>query len=173
MLVNHDEQIKVYEQIAERLGLTEKYGNVVSKPTSFINTHSADDPVDVAFIDEAHLLLTQGKQSYRGKNQLQDIIERARVTVVMFDEYQILTTEQFWEAQILEKYRKQAEATNNHIILDKQLRMQAGPETMDWIDSFTKRNEIKKLPETVDGYTIKVFDDPEPVSYTHLTLPTT
>ena len=79
----------------------------------------------------------------------------------MFDEYQILTTEQFWEAQILEKYRKQAEATNNHIILDKQLRMQAGPETMDWIDSFTKRNEIKKLPETVDGYTIKVFDDPE------------
>ena len=161
MLVNHDEQIKVYEQIAERLGLTEKYGNVVSKPTSFINTHSADDPVDVAFIDEAHLLLTQGKQSYRGKNQLQDIIERARVTVVMFDEYQILTTEQFWEAQILEKYRKQAEATNNHIILDKQLRMQAGPETMDWIDSFTKRNEIKKLPETVDGYTIKVFDDPE------------
>lgn len=161
MLVNHDEQIKVYEQIAERLGLTEKYGNVVSKPTSFINTHSADDPVDVAFIDEAHLLLTQGKQSYRGKNQLQDIIERARVTVVIFDEYQILTTEQFWEAQILEKYRKQAEATNNHIILDKQLRMQAGPETMDWIDSFTKRNEIKKLPETVDGYTIKVFDDPE------------
>ena len=102
-------------------------------------------------------MLTQGKQSYRGKNQLQDIIERARVTVVMFDEYQILTTEQFWEAQILEKYRKQAEATNNHIILDKQLRMQAGPETMDWIDSFTKRNEIKKLPETVDGYTIKVL----------------
>lgn len=75
----------------------------------------------------------------------------------MFDEYQILTTEQFWEAQILEKYRKQAEATNNHIILDKQLRMQAGLETMDWIDSFTKRNEIKKLPETVDGYTIKVL----------------
>lgn len=83
MLVNHDEQIKVYEQIAERLGLTEKYGNVVSKPTSFINTHSADDPVDVAFIDEAHLLLTQGKQSYRGKNQLQDIIERARVESVV------------------------------------------------------------------------------------------
>ena len=47
-------------------------------------------------------MLTQGKQSYRGKNQLQDIIERARVTVVIFDEYQILTTEQFWEAQILE-----------------------------------------------------------------------
>ena len=52
--------------------------------------------------------------------------------------------EQFWEAQIL----------------DKQLRMQAGSETMDWIDAFTKRQELKKLPQTSDGYTIKVLDDP-------------
>lgn len=52
--------------------------------------------------------------------------------------------EQFWEAQIL----------------DKQLRMQAGSETMDWIDAFTKRQEFKKLPQTSDGYTIKVLDDP-------------
>jgi len=28
----------------------------------------------------------------------------------MFDENQILTTEQFWESQILEKYRNQAKA---------------------------------------------------------------
>ena len=104
-MVNHDEQITVYEQIAEKLGLTGKYGKVVSKPTTFINNHSEYDPVDVAFIDEAHLLLTQGKQSYRGNNQLSDIIDRARVTVVMFDENQILTTEQFWESQILEQYR--------------------------------------------------------------------
>lgn len=40
LLVNHDEQITVYEQIAEKLGLTEKYGKVVSKPTTFINNHS-------------------------------------------------------------------------------------------------------------------------------------
>lgn len=68
--------------------------------------------------------------------------------------------EQFWEAQILENYRNQAKATNNYIILDKQLRMQASSETMDWIDAFTKRQELKKLPQTSDGYTIKVFDDP-------------
>ena len=91
LLVNQDEQITVYEQIAEKLGLTEKYGKVVSKPTSFINNHTEDNPIDVAFIDEAHLLLTQGKQSYQGQNQLQDIIKTSRVTVVMFDENQILT----------------------------------------------------------------------------------
>lgn len=161
LLVNHDEQITVYEQIAEKLGLTAKYGKVVSKPTTFINNHSEDDPVDVVFVDEAHLLLTQGKQSYHGENQLKDIIARARVTVVMFDENQILTTEQFWEAQILEHYRNQAKAAENHIVLDKQLRMQADPVTMDWIDSFTKKGQLKEIPHTVDGYQIKVFDDPE------------
>lgn len=161
LLVNHDEQITVYEQIAEKLGLTAKYGKVVSKPTTFINNHSENDPVDVAFVDEAHLLLTQGKQSYHGENQLKDIIARARVTVVMFDENQILTTEQFWEAQILEHYRNQAKVANNHIVLDKQLRMQADPVTMDWIDSFTKKRQLKKIPHTADGYQIKVFDDPE------------
>lgn len=161
LLVNHDEQITVYEQIAEKLGLTAKYGKVVSKPTTFINNHSEDDPVDVVFVDEAHLLLTQGKQSYHGENQLKDIIARARVTVVMFDENQILTTEQFWEAQILEHYRNQAKAAENHIVLDKQLRMQADPITMDWIDSFTKKGQLKEIPHTMDGYQIRVFDDPE------------
>lgn len=161
LLVNHDEQIVVYEQIAEKLGLTEKYGKVVSKPTTFINNHTEDNPVDVAFIDEAHLLLTQGKQSYRGKNQLKDIIDRARVTVVMFDENQILTTEQFWEAQILDEYRNQAKAAENYIVLDKQLRMHADPETIDWIDSFTKNCELKKIPKKSCDYTIKIFDSPD------------
>ena len=160
-MVNHDEQIIVYEQIAEKLGLVERYGKVVSKPTTFINNHSESDPADVVFIDEAHLLLTQGKQSYRGENQLKDVIDRARVTVVMFDENQILTTEQFWEDQILEKYRNQAKKANNYIVLDKQLRMQADSETIDWIDSFTKKGQLKKIPHTCGGYTIKIFDDPE------------
>lgn len=161
LLVNHDEQIRVYEQIAEKLGLTEKYGNVVSKPTSFINNHTEDNPVDVVFVDEAHLLLTQGKQSYQGQNQLQDIIKRSRVTVVMFDENQILTTEQFWEAQILEQYRDLAKDSDNYVVLEKQLRMQADPETMDWIDSFTKDGVLKKIPVSSSGYSIKVFDNPE------------
>lgn len=161
LLVNHDEQITVYEQIAEKLGLKRKYGKVVSKPTTFINNHSEHDPVDVVFIDEAHLLLTQGKQSYRGENQLKDIIDRSLVTVVMFDENQILTTEQFWESQILDQYRNQAKEKDNHIVLDKQLRMQVNPETMDWIDSFTKKGQLKKIPDTLGGYSIKVFDNPE------------
>ena len=161
LLVNHDEQITVYKQIMKKLGLIDKYGDIICKPTSFINNHSKDEPVDVVFVDEAHLLLTQGKQAYKhkGGKQLEDIIERARVTVAMFDENQILTTEQYLEYQFLTGFRRLAEAQGNHIVLEKQLRMLADSETLDWIDSFTKERVLKKIPNK-DTYEIKVFDDP-------------
>lgn len=161
LMVNHDEQINVYRQIAEKLGLKDHNNReVVCKPTSFINRHSTDHPVDVAFIDEAHLLLTQGKQSYQGDNQLEDIINRARVTVVMFDENQILTTEQYWESQILDHYRDIANAQGNHFELKRQMRMTASDETIAWIDQFTKNKKITKIPSDSTGYEIRVFDQP-------------
>lgn len=102
LMVNHDQQVTVYEQIAKRLGLGDE---LVHKPTSFINSHKPEKKVDVSLIDEGHLLLTQGKMSYRGSNQLADIIERSRVTVVMFDEYQVLTAEEYWEPDVLEHFK--------------------------------------------------------------------
>ena len=161
MMVNHDEQVAVYEQIAQKLGLVDKYGEVVCKPTRFINHHTPEEPIDVAFVDEAHLLLTQGKQSYQGKNQLQDIINRAKVTVVMFDENQILTTEQYWEAKFLEEYRALAKKQENYIELNDQLRMKASPEIIEWIDKFTKEQELTKIPKQKANYSIKVFATPE------------
>ena len=160
MMVNHDEQITVYEQIARKLGLVERYGEVVYKPTSFINRHSVDEPIDVAFIDEAHLLLTQGKQSYQGENQLKDIIERARVTVVMFDENQILTTEQYWEAQILSQYRELAKRQNNYFELKNQLRIRSSEEIVAWIDDFTKKRKVSTVPKNCGGYEIRIFESP-------------
>lgn len=165
LIVNHKEQITVYEQIASKLGLTEKYGEIVYRPTRFINTYSPENPIDVAFIDEAHLLWTQGKQSYKGDNQLQDILERARVTVVMFDENQILTTEQYWEMELLEQYRKQAKDSKNYLTLRNQLRMHADQEMLAWIDSFTKERLIQKIPESSVNYEIRIFDSPDEMDY--------
>lgn len=160
LIVNHDEQIRVYQQIADKLGITEKYGDVVSKPTRFINRHTEQEPIDVAFIDEAHLLLTQGKQAYRGKNQLEDIIKRAKVVVIMFDENQILTTEQYWEEQILDRYRNLAKKAGNYIELKDQLRIFADPGTIEWIDALTKDQMIREIPQDTKQYEIKIFDSP-------------
>lgn len=161
LVVNHDEQMTVYNQIVNKLGITDKYGEVVYKPTRFINTHSKNNLVDVVFIDEAHLLLTQGKQSYQGNNQLEDILNMAKVVIVMFDKNQILTTEQYWEDEQLDKYRNEAIKNNNYIRLENQLRIHANEDVMKWLDAFTKDGMLKKIPDNLNNYDIKIFDTPE------------
>ena len=161
LLVNHDEQITVYNQIVNRLGITDQYGKVVDKPTPFINKHSTDNPVDVVFVDEANLLLTQGKQGYQGKNQLKDLMDRAKVVVIMFDEDQILTTEQYWEAKLLEKYRKKAKKQDNYIKLENQLRIHTNKEVIDWMNTFVKQGIVNDLPDDLGGYDIQFFNSPE------------
>lgn len=158
MVVNHEEQVKVYKDVYKKLGIEECCGNVVSKATPFLNDHPDDDSVDVVFIDEAHLLFTQGNQGYRGKNQLDDIVKKAKVTVIVFDENQILRMDQYWESQMIDKYRSKAIQQNNHITLTEQLRMQADRETLEWIDDFTKNQMIRKIPH--GSYDIKIFDSP-------------
>lgn len=160
LMVNHDEQLNVFKDMAQTLDLKDsKREVVVYKPTSFINK-KFDDEVDVAFVDEAHLLLTQGKQSYTGKNQLEDIIKKARVTVVMFDENQILTAQQYWEAKAIEYFRNVAKSQGNYLELKDQMRMLAGQQTIQWIDSFTKKNKIEPIPYD-DKYEVKIFDTPQ------------
>ncbi len=109
ILVNHNEQLNVYNQIALKLGLQKKRGEVVLKPTPFINRFSEttesgraipDKPkgrADIVLIDEAHLLLTQGNQGYSGRNQLYDVLRRARVVIAVFDPMQILRSQQQWD----------------------------------------------------------------------------
>ena len=161
VVINHAEQVKVYSDIAEKLGITEKYGECITKASRFLNLHKEEDSVDVVFIDEAHLLFTEGNQGYRGKNQLEDIIKKARVTVVVFDENQILRMDQYLESELLEKYREIAIRQNNHIILTEQLRIVADERTLEWVDSFTKERTLKKIPHNDShNYEIKVFDTP-------------
>lgn len=158
LIVNHDQQLTVYQQMAERLDLGE---GIVSKPTTFINGHSPADKVDVCFIDEGHLLLTQGKMSYQGQNQLRDVLDRARVTVVMFDEFQVLTTEEYWEDSVLQEFKSIASRQNNYIVLDRQLRMDCAETTSEWIRQLVFDHSIDKFIPDYKGYEVKSFDSPE------------
>lgn len=114
ILVNHDQQVHVYNQIATKLGLQKKSGEVVLKPSQFINQFSEkahgrgipDKPLmraDVVLVDEAHLLLTQGDRGYSGKNMLHDLLRRAKVVIAVFDPKQILLTSQRWSEDELHK----------------------------------------------------------------------
>lgn len=163
LLVNHDQQLKVYEEISQKLGIyTSDKQKTVLKPTPFINKYSENEPVDVVIVDEAHLLLTQGKQSYTGQNQLDDLLKRARVVVAVFDKKQILSREQYWEADELAKRLEETKKEGNLITLNKQLRINAGQATIDWIRSLIDQKVIKPLPKDDEkGYEIKFFDSPK------------
>lgn len=157
-LVNHDEQLKVYEQIAIKLGISSPHHDRVMRPTRFINQQKSGKRVDVVLVDEAHLLWTQGKQSYRGKNQLMDLLERARVVIAVFDKHQVLRTNGYWEDQQLQKMEKMA--GKNVINLQQQMRMQANPQTIAWVDSLVHKHKVLPIPND-QHYEIKIFDSPE------------
>lgn len=161
LLVNHDQQLKVYKQIATRLDLDSEVKDIVSKPTHFINTHKSSDPVDVVLVDEAHLLWTQGKQSYRGNNQLEDILKLAKVTIIIFDRHQMLTTEEYWENSQIDNLRKKAIQQENFIQLHNQMRMDASPATLHWIHDFVFSKKISMIPQDDRGYDLRVMKSPQ------------
>lgn len=115
IIVNHKEQVNVYNQIATKLRLQKNNDELVMLPSQFINRFSEqteqgrgiiDKPkrcCDVALIDEAHLLNTQANQAYSGSNMLSDILSRSRVVIAAFDPNQILQSNQRWNSEDLEK----------------------------------------------------------------------
>lgn len=159
LLVNHEQQLTVYQQMAKKLGLKNKNGiDVVMKPTSFINYQSKNNlKADVVIVDEAHLLLTQGKQSYRGKNHLKDLLANAKVVVAVFDENQILTTEQIWESADLAEMKLDAQCV---ISLRDQMRINAQQSIIDWIRSLVDEQVIYPFRKD-DKYDFRVFDSPQ------------
>lgn len=166
ILVNHDEQIKVYENIASKIGIKTKMGDSISnKPTKFLNQHLVDEinkgqenKVDISLIDEAHLLFTQGNQAYQGKNQLGDIMDVSNVVVAVLDPMQVLKNNGYLEQSYYDELLTNAKNNNNLIELSDQNRMVASRETIEWIEDIVIKNEINKIP-TDDKYDLRVFND--------------
>lgn len=96
-LVNHPEILKVYREIAG--GIKELYKKDFARPTSLINQlDKRNEKIDLAIIDEAHLLLSKADHynNFYHDNQLVEIIKRAKVVVIVFDEYQVLRMKSLW-----------------------------------------------------------------------------
>ncbi|WP_145412249.1 DUF2075 domain-containing protein [Staphylococcus epidermidis] len=161
LLVNHNEHVSIYSQIASKLGIANKKNKIVQKPTSFINNNLSDEKVDVVIVDEAHLLLTQGKQSYQGKNHLDDLLARAKVVVIVFDIKQVLTTEQIWEVDKLNEYFDKAKSNSNHVTLRNQMRINSDISTVNWIRNLVDYQVINSIPKDKLAYDIKIFDTPD------------
>ncbi|MCK8606820.1 DUF2075 domain-containing protein [Apilactobacillus ozensis] len=159
-LVNHPEILKVYKQIAgNEANVLKKNFN---RPTSFINQMNKKQlNADVTIIDEAHLLLSRPDHynNFYQENQLEEIIKKSKVTVIVFDKRQVLRTKMFWNEQRLRKLLKPYHNDEYH--LTKQFRMTASDDLVKWINNFTDGN-LPKIPNDANvNYDFRIFDDAE------------
>ncbi|MFN2744954.1 DUF2075 domain-containing protein [Bacillus sp. z60-18] len=157
LLVNHSEMLKTYKSIANSLPNLKKKS--LMKPTPFINEKTKTGATaDIVLVDEAHLLLTKedSYNNFRYQNQLDEIIRRSKITVVIFDPKQVLKIKSYWNDRLLEEIINQYDAKT--VKLTDQMRMNANPETMKWIDSFVEK-KVLPLPTEDSSFELKIFED--------------
>ena len=153
-LVNHPEILKVYREIAGPIkGL---YKKDFTRPTSLINQlDKKQQNIDIAVIDEAHLLLSKADHynNFYHDNQLVEIIKRAKVVVLVFDQYQVLRMKSLWTPERLEKITHQ---------FHHQFRMTASDQLIDWFNHFTDQYELAAIPKNSrQNYDFRIYDDAE------------
>jgi Uncharacterized conserved protein len=171
LVINHDEQLKVYLDIAKKLMLTSVDEKFITKPTTFINQYYKNNKeirkpdVDVVFVDEAHLLWSQGKQSYQNKNMIEDLRKIAKVVVLMFDQRQVMHIQDYWDPSYINALKEEAVSKkgttgiNYYYQLTQQLRITGGEETVQWIKNFTDKQIVTPLPYD-KKYDLRVFESP-------------
>lgn len=158
LLVNHPEMLKTYHSLANSLPNLKK--NHMLKPTSFINMVDKKKlHPDIVIVDEAHLLLTKKDEynNFNFENQLDEIIKRSKIAICIFDPKQVLKIKSYWNESLLEELRNHYSGDKK--TLTQQLRMQSGPQTIDWIDSFVKKT-LLPLPESTINFDFKIMETP-------------
>lgn len=160
-VVNHPEILKVYREIAG--ARPELYKKDFARPTSLINQlDKHHQHFDVAVIDEAHLLLSKPDHynNFYHDNQLVELIKRAKVVIIVFDQYQVLRMKSLWTPERLRKITDHYPHREYH--LHHMFRMTASDELVDWFNHFTNDYELTPLPSNArDHYDFRIYSDAE------------
>lgn len=150
LLVNHTEMQKTYQNMADSLPHLQKYR--FEKPTTFVNRYKkAEKKADIVLVDEAHLLLSTADNynNFREDNHLEEIIKLSKVTIIIFDERQVLKMKSHWSTDLLEEII--GEYHYEEFTLSNQFRMMASPEIVHWVDSFVQK-QLLDLPNSTGDF---------------------
>lgn len=156
LLVNHPEMLKLYKSGTTTAPVLLKKD--FQRPTTFINQAAKNHQLaDIVIVDEAHLLLTKSDpyNHFNQTNQLDEIRRHSRITILIFDEQQVLKVKSFWQQQQL---RQRIEAAPHQTAqLTHQFRMQAHPSVENWVQTFHQQ-QVAALPHD-PHFEFKVFTD--------------
>lgn len=156
LVVNHPELYKAYQDIAE--SIPNMKVKAIRRPTSLINyAQKTHQHYDVIFVDEAHLLYSKSEPyaHYRGQNQLTDLMNLAKVVVVVYDFDQVFQSKMYWDKDLLFK------TIGNHpykqFDMNFQYRMVTSDDQVAWMDDLTAQKPLSAFPHDSD-FEFKMFD---------------
>jgi DUF2075 family protein/thymidine kinase len=156
LVVNHPELYKAYRDLA--VDMPDINPQHIFRPTPLINeAQKNNQKYDVIFVDEAHLLFSKSEPyaHYRGQNQLTDLINLAKVVVVVYDFEQVFQSKMYWTPELL--MQTIGQHPYKKFNMDFQYRMIASDEQVDWIDELTSQWPIKPFPKN-SQFEFKVFN---------------
>lgn len=166
LVVNHPEMLKLYLNISKNFSYISR--NHLERPTSLINKLQKDHSMaDVVIVDEAHLLATS-KDAFKrfyGQNHLQELMELAKVLIIVYDEKQALRMGCFWDeetgngANLQSFYDQIPEDRRDWYRLKQQFRVAAPADVLQWIEDISVKGIIPKYPQDSEQFDFKVWDD--------------
>ncbi|WP_461225331.1 DNA/RNA helicase domain-containing protein [Lacticaseibacillus suihuaensis] len=157
LVVNHNEMLKVYWELAAQDPLLHKAD--FQKPTPLLNRLAKKgERLDVVFVDEAQLLLSQPDpfNNFRGGDQVTALLGVAAVVVLVVDFGQVVKLKSRWTKATLDRALAGHAVVHQH--LAGQLRVQT-PGVSAWINAFN-RGELRPLPSRG----VRVFTDGQPLA---------
>ncbi|MGX6427865.1 DUF2075 domain-containing protein [Levilactobacillus yonginensis] len=156
LVVNHPELYKAYQDLAE--SIPNMKVKSIRRPTALINyAQKNHKKYDIIFVDEAHLLYSKSEPyaHYRGQNQLTDLMNLAKVVVVVYDFEQVFQSKMYWDKDLL--YKTIGSHPHKLFNMNFQYRMVASDEQVAWMDDLSAEKPLKPFPDNSD-FEFKMFD---------------
>ncbi|MCT3567756.1 DUF2075 domain-containing protein [Levilactobacillus brevis] len=156
LVVNHPELYKAYQDLAE--SIPNMKASAIRRPTSLINyAQKNHKQYDIIFVDEAHLLYSKSEPyaHYRGQNQLTDLMNLAKVVVVVYDFDQVFQSKMYWDQDLL--YQTIGHHPHKRFDMNFQYRMVTSDEQVAWMDDLAAEKPLRPFPENSD-FEFKMFD---------------
>lgn len=91
--------------------------------------------------------------TFHYENQLEEIIKRSKITIVIFDPKQVLKLKSYWDEETMDSIMSKYDTET--LYLKEQFRMNASDEIIEWIDNFVEKT-ILPLPKSTETFDFQI-----------------
>lgn len=149
----------VYQQRLQGAFRKTYIGGLFAGSGGFVDTPA--NAYDVLVVDEAHRLNEKsGLYANLGENQIKEVINAAKCTVLFVDDDQRVTLSDIGHSAELRRWGEALGATVTHMQLASQFRCNGSDGYLAWLDDVLGLRETAAVPPRPDEFDFRVFDSP-------------